>query len=189
MLRWWENLWARFGVASLKWAIPCSGAILLGGVARATPLTFDMRAVSVNTAGTITTPTDVKNVTAAPGSVVTLNLFAVLANSDGNHANDGFFLTHGSFKSSGGGLLGDLRGDTGNTPTQINNTPNFNQGVAQSGFQADLDADTDKDVGSLVTSGTSPSPAPWFIASSGIATFFGTGAGQAKDDRHFDLQM
>jgi hypothetical protein len=75
----------------------------------------------------------------------------------------------------------DIRGDTGTTATQTNNTPGFNQGVAQSGFQADLDADTDKDVGSLANTG-SPSPTPWFIASSGLNTVFGSGAGTGNTE-------
>src|SRR5438105_3878808 len=106
-----------------------AASVLMNRPASATPLTFDLRAASVNTAGTITTPADPKNVTAAPGSVVTLNLFAVLASTNASHADDGFSLTHGSFKSSAGGLLGDVRGDTGTTPTLTNNTANFNQGV------------------------------------------------------------
>jgi hypothetical protein len=169
-------------ISVFKRAICFVAVLLFGAAAGATPLlTFDMRAVSVNTFGTITIPSDVKNVTAPTGSVVTLNLYAALANANSNHADDGFLLTHGSFKSSVGGLTGDLRGDTGTTPTLTNNTANFNQGVAQSGFRVDLDGDTDADVGSLANIG-SPSPTPWFIASSGTGTFFGTGTGAGNTE-------
>jgi hypothetical protein len=65
-----------------------------------------LRATSVNTGGVIITPIDPKNVTAVIGSVVTLNLFAVIASTNSSHTDDGFLLTNGSYKSATGGLLG-----------------------------------------------------------------------------------
>ena len=75
------------------------------------------------------------------GDVVTLDLFAIIVDGNGNSADDSLKSGNGSFLSSPGGLLGDLLGLPTIAP--------FNSSGSQRGIQHDLDLDGDYDIGRL----------------------------------------
>jgi hypothetical protein len=168
------------GVALASLALPAASP--------AAQITFEMRAVEqgvllgdTTSAGvTINNPHSV--IATGANQVIVLQLYAIIQNLDGNHANDGFQQVYGSFLSSSSGLSGNLRGDTNfvvGGQTQINNVPGANAGVAQAGFQFDLNGGGGLDVGSNATD-VPGVPLPWFLAvgGSGIGgTTFGVGAG------------
>jgi len=182
---------------------PVRRAWLLAGVAlaglaltpmtRAAQMTYEMRAVQtgflagdVTSAGVVISDGGHTVVPAAGGDVIVLQLFAVIENLDGNHANDGFLQTFGSFLATGG-LAGSMRGDTVGSPvSQKNNIPGVAFGFgSQSGYAGDLNSDAALDVGNITITGGSPVPAPWFIAVGGSnapATVFGTGAGAGNTE-------
>jgi hypothetical protein len=119
-----------------------------------------------------------KSAVVTAGQLVTVDLYVVLVNGNSNQTDDGMLQTEGSFKSTAGSLLGNIRGSTtlGSAAQQGNQNvdPLYQAAVAQSGFAQDLDADTDLDVGSFSVAGDNP--LPWFVASSSSSAFrFGTG--------------
>jgi hypothetical protein len=153
---------------------------LVPAVTQAAPLTYDLRLTGDLGNG-------LKSAVVTAGQVVTLDLYAIIQNGDGNTANDGFQRTNGSFGSStvtGAttlNLKGTFRGDSGtNANSQVNNVSPFLGTTAVSGRQSDLDGDGDLDVGSLVSSG-SVAPFPWFEAISTTNTSPQLGSGGAGD--------
>jgi hypothetical protein len=163
--------------------------LALSPAARAAQITFEMRAVSTGVLnGEVTSPgveisADGHSVTAPnPGSVIVLQLFAIVGNTDGNHVTDGFHQVYGSFLATGT-LAGGIRGDTNfvqNGQTRQNNVPGFLGVGTQAGFVFDLNGDGALDVGNLANHGSTTNPAPWFVAVGGngdLQTVVGVGAG------------
>jgi hypothetical protein len=127
--------------------------------------------------GTVTGYKAIANLVA--NDEVTLDLFVTLQNNvetgrSTTRKDDGYWTTNGSFLSTAGGLLGNIRGDTPNTsPSTTSNTSGFNV-ASQSGFQHDIDSDGDLDVGSLAqNSADQGTEFPWFVAVSGTQPNFG----------------
>jgi hypothetical protein len=120
-----------------------AGALLAGGVgvARADlpSVEFDLRVH-----GTGEKEATVGN----GGEYVLLDLYAVLHDLDGDPSNDSLGIASGNFRSSTGGLLGNL--------FALQPPPPFNSLGSTAGTPADLDGDGDLDIG---TNGTSASGA------------------------------
>src|ERR1044071_7169028 len=76
-----------------------------------------------------------------PGDSVVLDLWCLVTGADNNLNNDCIHACIGSFKSSNGGLQGNLVG--------LPPVPPFNQLTSSIGAQHDLDGDGDLDVGGL----------------------------------------
>jgi len=146
----------------------------LAAVALLGSWTADARATTLLTYDLRATDTGAKTVQAGLGDVVSIDLYAVVANLDGDSTNDGFLITTGSFVSDSGPLFGDLRGDVlGQPHTTTNNVAPFNAPPSQSGFQTDLDGDGDLDVGNLDAT-TVPAPNSCFFATASIDPIMGT---------------
>ena len=178
-----QSVWLLAGVAL--------AGLALTPTSRAAQMTYEMRAVEtgilagdVTTAGVVISNGGHTVVPTGPNNVIVLQLFAVIQNLDGNHANDGFLTTFGSFLGTGD-LPGGLRGDAVGSPvSQKNNIPGITFG-SQSGYIGDLNGDVSLDVGNITNTGGSPIPAPWFIAVGGSGapgTVFGTGAGTGNTE-------
>ena len=158
--------------------------IAFQSTSHAAQLTYDLRAVSTGVlAGDVTTPTvnisiDGHTVIAAEaGSVIVLQLWAILDNGNGLNTDDGVKAATGSFigdaSGVGRGLFGAFRGDVSGSPTQVNNVPGANGLVATSGVTF-LGADGGTtNVGDITNHGPATTNAPWFVA-------LGTGAGGVK---------
>jgi hypothetical protein len=134
------------------------GALLLAApVTNAALITLDVRLAGGG-----------KNLLIGPSQVVTMEVYAQVQNLDGNRANDGFLLTHGSLVSTEGpgALLGNI-----STPTLA--TPFIDAGVSSAGVQANLDLNNDLEVGSS----TPANAAGYVVFSTGTATKFGAGSG------------
>src|SRR5439155_1534100 len=113
-------------VASAALAASVSSAAL----ATLPSVTFDLRVHG----------TDAKDATVyRTGDAVQLDLYATVAGLDDDPTNDRISLGSGYFRSSSGGLLGDLLG--------ISPPPPFNLSGSTAGLQYDVDADGDSDVG------------------------------------------
>ncbi len=156
---------------SLKLALGLTiSTLMLPAQSDALQLTFEMRINPIgNSPGVLISP-DFKSAQAQPGNVLSIDIYAVVNGANASNTDDGFLLTHGSFLSAG-----PATGDFSTSPS--NNVAPFNGGVAQSGVLANLDNDPDLELGSLLTIGT-PSPLPWFIATTSGAPVMGTvGAG------------
>ena len=138
----------------------------------AVTLTFDLRASAVNGVPNANS----KFVVAGFGDVITVQLFAIITNTDGNQTNDGLLGISGSFVSiavgSGMGTWSALGTDMG----EIN--PDFRGTGSQSGLHAATDTNGGGfDLGS--PSGAAdmgvPAPNPYFAANSlTLLTKFGT---------------
>lgn len=154
-------------------------AMLLLSAVQAAQLTYEMRIDPATSSPGVTVVDAHTAIASSPGDIVGVQLFAVLANANGDNTDDGFGLTHGSFVASGGSLVGDLRGDTAGVVTQQNNVPGANAAISQSGYAADLNGDGGLDVGDIANFGAAQIPFPWFLAVGGSGaggTTFGTGA-------------
>ena len=104
---------------------------------------IDIRATAIDGVPTA----DAKNVTVLAGDVVTLQVFARVQGT--NALNDeAFKLMIGSFRSSTGGLLGDL-GDNRVEPPFNGYASNGTTPIHQNGSQMDVDSDGDLDIGPL----------------------------------------
>jgi len=118
---------------------------------------LDLRVASVTSGGSTSGPFQA---TVQNGSVVTLNLVAVLHSANALHNDDGFVSAQGSFRSIGG-PLGTFRGDATSVVTApspgINNIDPFRGTSSQSGYQIDTDGDGDLDIGRDVVFGTAVS--------------------------------
>jgi len=180
--------------ASLLAGLALAG-LALSPVARAAQLTYEMRAVmdgvlngDHTTAGTVIANGGHSVTPAGPGSVVVLQLYAIVTGVDLDHTNDAFLQTFRSFEAVGS-LEGSLRGDTNfvvNGQTTQNNVPGFLGTGSQSGFVKDLDGDVAIDVGDLSNHAGATNPAPWFSAVGGngssIAAVPGVGSGSVNTE-------
>jgi len=101
-------------------------------------LVIDIRATAVNG---VPVSGDAKNVVAAPGQTVTFGVFAQVSGTNGVN-DEGFQGVSGVFRTSTGGLLGDLVSHTaGDAAT------GFSALGSQQGSQVDVDTDGDLDIG------------------------------------------
>src|SRR5690349_5479102 len=98
-----------------------------------------------------------------PGDTVLLDLFVHVQGQDANPNNDGINDVFGLFKSSTGGLLGDLVGVPPPSP--------FNLVSSGPGRQNDLDGDGDLDIGS--NNPMDPHPDFFYFARGGGDTIYG----------------
>jgi hypothetical protein len=131
-------------------------ALAVGSAANAALITFDLR--GPGGAKSVATP-------ASAGQTVQLNLYAIVTNGNGNQADDGFLLAHGSILSADSGTqLGDL------SALQLN-TPFLDNSVSSGGTPTNLDGNPDLELG-----GTNPSSSTgYIIASTGTSAKFSTG--------------
>ena len=182
-----DNTWKIARLSTAKASLAATGlaalVLLSPNQSQALQITYDLRINAAQSPGLVIDPLDSKHIVSygGPGSVIAFDLFLQLNGADNNSANDGLLQAYGSFVSTGS-LLGTFRGDQGTTATQLSNVDPFKGGISQSGFQADLDGDTDLDVGQLATTGPA-SGTPWFIAiGNGNAVQFPvSGAGNATE--------
>jgi MYXO-CTERM domain-containing protein len=131
-----------------------SGAAIAGfSAAASAALVIDVRATAVN-GGTLVGPKEVVGV--APGSTVTMSVFALTTGNDGSTANDGILSFAGSFLTSGGTTFGNLVATRAPTMTGTGGS---------NGLVTDLDGDGDLDVGS----NNSASATLFFSARSSVA--------------------
>ena len=113
-------------------------ACLASRVGAVPTLTVDVRAVSTS-GGTVIDDKHVE-VYSGPGTTVTMEMWSVISGYSNQFPQDDFLdFLHGSFLSSTGGLLGDLRATL---------DPNYADFAASNGLRPDLDGDSDLDVGS-----------------------------------------
>jgi hypothetical protein len=126
-------------------------APVVGHIQSATgALHIDIRATGVSGGGTLVSPKQVNNV--VPGSVVAFDIFAVVVGTNASTSDDKFISVAGSWRSSSGGIMGNLAADL--VPTDFkppgNDPPILGfDGLGSSvGLQQDLDGDGDLDVGS-----------------------------------------
>ena len=123
-------------------ALAAASLVAAPSASRAALLTYDLRiAASGSSAGVTVVNSKTATVTGA-GQTIALEVYGVLQTADAI-ANDGISLATGSIVSGTGGLLGTV----GNSAVASAFTGLGNGG----GTQADLDGDTDLDVGSLST--------------------------------------
>jgi hypothetical protein len=137
---------------------------------------IDVRATAVNGVPTV----DQKAVTAAPGDVVTFQLFATVTGTNGVD-DEGIQAINGSIRSSTGGLLG-------NTSSTL--IAPFNQSGSSAGATIDVDSDGDLDVSgpnqalagsfynprsaAMTTDGTRSGESETFLLSGGTFTVTGS---------------
>lgn len=143
-------------------SIVASSAALVAGLVVASPAaaqqqpvgTYDLRVRQVTGGGTVSGGKSVANATA--GSLVTLDLFFVVANGNANQGDDGVSNLQGSVRSLAGGLLGNV----GGTAQGQSSSPNtflaapFQGPGSQNGFTFDVDGDGDLDLGRDTEFGT-----------------------------------
>ncbi|MEA2707966.1 MAG: hypothetical protein QOF78_567 [Phycisphaerales bacterium] len=124
-------------------------------------LIVDVRATAVN--GVPLSAASAKEVTASPGDVVTLALFAQVSGTNGTN-DDSVTSSHGNIVSGAGPstvrLLGSLSGGV---------VPPFNGVSYQNGSNVDLDADGDLDIGAPLGSGGTAALG-YFLARSNATT-------------------
>jgi hypothetical protein len=157
--------------------LPLAAVAALGGLHSASAiLTADLRAVSITPgAGTIDSTKGVTvNPDAAPGTLVTFEIWAVVTGTDASGTNE-TLTSVGAFSllSSPGNVAGADTGVAGNTAlsglalsgplirggfTNALSSPWGGASTASNGTAVDLDADGDLDIGS-----TSATPVPGFI--------------------------
>jgi hypothetical protein len=150
-------------------------------------LTYEVRVNPAESSAGVVVSANGKSATVqAAGDVVALQLFALVQSANADHADDGFLSGQGSFRSENGGLRGDIRGDSAIATPQNNVPPFALSGVAQSGYQVDIDSDGDNDVGSNLTSGAFFEPLLWFNAVSelngGAVAVRGVGTGSGPTE-------
>jgi len=120
---------------------------LMAGAANAAGLNIDIRATGVNGAplgaGQTSKLIPVVNV----GDVVTFDIFAVVTGTNASLTDDKIVSASGSWKSSNGGLKGNILADYVRSD---DNVPiiGYDANGASVGLQTDLDGDGDLDVGS-----------------------------------------
>lgn len=117
-----------------------TGAVV-GGMAGAAnaALNIDIRATGVTGAGAqLVNSKSVTGVT--NGSVVSFDVFAVVTGTNANFDDDNILSVSGSWRSSNGGLLGNI--------APVARAPLFNGLGSSVGLAQDLDLDGDLDVGS-----------------------------------------
>jgi len=106
-----------------------------------------VEAFAASNAGDIIAPGGKSVAVAAVGDTITFRVFAQVTGANASVADDGLILMAGSFKSSTGGMLGNLsatrQANTGSTAGL-----GFTGTGGNNGTIIDLDADTDSDVGS-----------------------------------------
>jgi len=138
-------------------AVAAAGLVGLASSSANASLLVDLRAATVTGGGSVVAGSNGKSVTGVqPGSVVTMDLFARITGANTTQAigdnGDGTFSTQnddslqilvGSFKSSAGGLKGDIAKLTSTTQ----NPQVWNGAGSSAGTQLDADADTDLDIG------------------------------------------
>ena len=128
-----------------------SGAVVgaSAGVVNAA-MNIDIRATGVTNGGTLVNNKTVTGTVA--GSVVSFDIFAVIVGTNTSTADDKFISVAGSWRSSNGGLLGDIAADLFRSVTDPETgdvlTPGFDGLGSSVGLQQDLDGDGDLDVGS-----------------------------------------
>jgi len=118
----------------------------MAGAASAS-LNIDIRATGVNGNPLSAGQTTKLIPTVSVGDVVFFDIFAVVTGTNTSNADDKIISVSGSWKSSNGGL----RGNIGASPVLSSDDPVVNgyDGLGSSvGFQQDLDGDTDLDLGS-----------------------------------------
>jgi hypothetical protein len=129
-----------------------SGAVVgaLAGAADA-GMNIDIRATALN-GGALPAGSTPKNVlVAAPGDVVSFDIFAVVTGTNASLNDDKFISVAGSIRSSNAGLLGNLTAGLVASVLDSNGdvvTPGFDGLGSSVGLQQDLDGDGDLDVGS-----------------------------------------
>jgi hypothetical protein len=115
-------------------------------------LNIDIRATSVSGGGTLVNPKLVA--LPVPGTVIRFDIFAVVVGTNGSTADDRFISVSGSWRSSNGGLRGNIETDLVRTVTDPDTgeivTAGFDGAGSSVGLQQDLDGDGDLDVGSNV---------------------------------------
>ena len=99
-------------ITSIKRILTLSSLVIAGalipGTAPAAQLTYDLRVVaSSNPQTDLSNPHSVS--ARQPGEVLTVDIYALVQNNDGDHSNDGFQTGQGSIISTGA-LKGDLCG-------------------------------------------------------------------------------
>lgn len=113
---------------------------------------FDLRATTVNGAALsgLQSPHAIPD--ARLGDVIAFDVFVLITGTDANFTNDRFISGIGSFRSSNGGLGGNVLMDVVRTPVDENGDPigplGFDEIGYSVGLQQDLDGDGDLDVGS-----------------------------------------
>ena len=151
-----------------RMGLAVAAALSLAGLtssSNAATITYDLRALSTD-GGVLN---DVKSVNVdSAGDTVTLGLYALVANADGNRANDGYLLTHTSVISaeSASGPMGNLSSATFNSAL-------IDSSTSTNGVPTNLDANPDLEVGS----NTPGSATGYITASAGTGTKFGSGTG------------
>jgi len=106
-----------------------------------------------------------------PGDVVTLEVYARVANADGDRSNDGFQTANIGLVSADAGALGNLSSSTLNTAV-------LDAGVSQGGTPLNRDGNPDLEVGGADVNVA----AGWVIYNSGTATKFATGSGAGETE-------
>jgi len=140
----------------------------------AVTLTFDLRAVSA-TGADLSGNKAINNATV--GSVVTLQLYAVIANTSGSQTNDGILAVAGSFLSIG--TVADSTG-TWSAPGGVTELNSILQGTGSQNGSLSITSDTNfggADLG--ITGGTAdtgiPSPNRYMVANTNsLTTLLGT---------------
>lgn len=128
-----------------------SGAVVgaLAGVTNA-GMNIDIRATGVSGGGTMANGKLIND--AVVGSVVSFDVFAVVTGTNASNADDKFISVAGSWRSSNGGLEGDILMNLVRSVTDPDTgdvlTPGFDGLGSSVGLQQDLDGDGDLDVGS-----------------------------------------
>lgn len=165
-------------MSNFKWfgkaALVVAGLAAFVSSAQAT-LVIDIRPVgSVNDGSTAP-----ESVPAVPGTTMNFSVYAVVTGADQTATNDGFQAVHGSILSQTGGQLANIvglvnTGDHSGGATGFNGSSaqdtagGFNQNAAATTALADLDADTDIDVGN--TAGGTATAGIWLPRSASMTT-------------------
>jgi len=179
-------------------AVAAAGLAGLASSSANASLLVDLRATGVTGGGAVVAGTTGKSVTnVVPGSVVTMDVFARITganttqittdNGDGTFStqnDDSLQILVGSFKSSAGGLLGDIAKLT--TTTQ--NPAVWNGAGSSVGTQLDADADTDLDIGNYTSTdsasmwiGRAANPTATVDNGNGTRSYSSNGATQNKN--------
>lgn len=153
-MQWAHNVRRQVSIAASSAALVAGLVVASPAAAQQQPVgTYDLRVREVTGGGTVSGAKSVTNATA--GSLVTLDLYFVIANGNANQADDGVSSLQGSVRSLAGGLLGNVGGNPqGAAATNNNLAAPFQGPGSQNGYTFDIDGDGDLDLGRDAEFGT-----------------------------------